>query len=120
MYSDYQVLLVMELFKQVEGYGYVDPQHHTPDHSLLSWWIMCLDIDVNDKDTSTIQERTTFTKWMLDNLHEDFLQSEESITAIDQGIRNRERNQATQENVDSVYKLFYDTVKAEITIKLHG
>ncbi len=79
MCSDFQVHLAMDLFKQIEDYGYIEPKHNIPDHSLLTWCIMCPDIDVNDKGTNTIQERISFTKWKLDNIPEDFLQSEESI-----------------------------------------
>ncbi len=110
--------LAMDIFKQIEDYGYIDPKHNIPDHSLLSWCIMCPDIDVNDKGTNTIQERITFTKWKLNNIHENFLQSEESTSVIDQAIRHLERSEATQEHVDSVYKLFCNTVKVEMTIKL--
>ncbi len=71
---DFHVHLAMDLFKQIEhikGYGYINPKHNTPDHSLLTWCIMYPDIDVNDKGTNTIQERISFTKWKLDNIPGD-------------------------------------------------
>ncbi len=113
-FYDFQVHRSIQRIQECGCVPYIDPTKKVPDHSILTWKIMCESLSGSvyghTKDNDPLQD--TYTTYSRDYPN-DFMQNESCVQAVNEAIEHLEGAENYQQEVDVVYDGFCSTVKRE-------
>jgi hypothetical protein len=124
MFKNFEVTKSSDLITKAGLIGSVDVSRGVPDHSVLTWsmaidngpWASPAIHSYNGTDTTA----QTFTKYDLSDIPDTFMSNEDILLALETAITTLECSSTVQNEIDSVYVEFCETVRAEMSKSLRS
>lgn len=120
LFNKFKVVRARSLFEAAGCIARRDPQGVISDHSILLWMVDISHFGGQQQSTVQPKQRNIHeqTRYDVSNIQADFLQSDEVATVINNLIQSLETETLSQENIDSLYQEFCETIISEMSAVL--